>query len=274
MRFSFKAKGICCAAILLCSIIKSDAEETRYSASLKHLDGKYSSIFGIVPKEYDINSKDTLILTIRREGDSLVLDVQEAKHEQILRAPNELPLINIKEKPLHGLKLKIKGQEAGNINIQRYDEVALTEEQVKEASRLAVRFIPSSSPFKNLNLEKEEVELDLPMLLSFLGYNVVRIEDGKATLSKGDKKDAARWKLLLQSVFRFKSEENETYIELQGNGHVVLDEKQDLTELALKGDVAIHGSRKLPDGRIVPFNLISNYEYESQLESVGSPTSK
>lgn len=257
-----------CSLLWAASILRAENSAViRFTTNLKYTNGKYASIFGVIPKEYVINSKDLLIVDVVFSTNLITaIEVRTAKNEQILEAKNDLPVINTQDKKISGLKLRIKNDV---IDVERTDDQELTENEKTDAQRLAKRYLIQESLFNRLDFDEKGIAiLNLKRLLSFLGYTDVYEESGRAILMNINSNELMTG-MKIECSFKSGKNENGIYVELKGNGKVSLPASRDyVKEIRLQGDLVIHGQRKLADGRVVPFNLITDFEYDSVSEKM------
>ena len=238
----------------------------KHTSSLKFLNGTYSSIFGIVPKEYRIESQETRETIQRIESESLyTLELAASDTRRILSLEGETPTIETGAKPLTGKTLR-GTKEGDQWKAQIVGVENPSEEELKEAARLVARFAPGSSPFASLVWSPEgTATLDVSKVLTFLGYTQINEVHGTAVAKRSTSPEGAA-SIAVEIEANFTSGEggSRLTVDLKAAGPMEPNPASgEPATLALDGKLALHGQRKLPDGRVVPFNLITDFAYKT-----------
>lgn len=245
----------------------------KHTSTLKFLKGTYTSIFGFVPKEYTLESVDTReILQTIESDEGFVLNLVSSDSRRILSIPDETPTVESAPKPLTGKTLRVfKKAEAWDFEI--LGEAEAKDEETKEARRLVARFQPGASPFNPLVWDAEgRAPVDLTNLLKFLGYPQVNNLLGSARLQKPAAGQEGPARLEFEAAFEAGEKLSKISVEIKGKGEVVLSSSSSGHErVAITGDLTIHGQRELPDGRKVPYSVVTPFSYETSTVKVPSP---
>ena len=240
----------------------------KHLSTLKFLKGTYTSIFGIVPKRYTVESVETReSVQTMRGPDAFALDLVAANTQRILSLEGETPTIENGTKPLVGnTVLGVRRGDSWEPQIK--DVAAPSEAEQKEARRLVARFQPGGSPFLSPAWDTNgKAVLELPRVLRFFGYAQADEIHGSATLQKPEAEGKGA---SLEMSIQFTSGENveRITVELKGAGEVKLHEEEPgYSKVVLQGELTIHGNRVLEDGRKVPYSLITPYSYETTAET-------
>jgi len=243
----------------------------RYTTRLLMKNGKYSSIFGLVPKEGTLEVSESRVIDRREMSEEEVLvDLVSSSTKRVLVIPGELPMVEADPKPLTGKSVKIFRQEAGwgceILGIEQPDEV-----ERREAERLKTRFAPGGSPFEGMGSlgEGEVRELRLDGLLTFLGYSELSDVQGKASVTGGGAAAGSELAVAVGAMFRTGQGLAAQTVELEAKGRAVFAEGSAGPRfLSLAGTLFIHGQRELADGRRVPYSIVTDFEYEGRQEAV------
>lgn len=253
-----------------------------YRSQLDYGKATYASIFGLVPKEGPLELKEDRIIAREQIPGQPVfeLHLKESTVRRVLRIDGELPLLEIDPKPLTGRRLIIREAD-GRWKPEIQEIETPTPAELREADRLAARFAPGSSPFIGLPSDlSAEKPLDLPKLLTFLGYSTPQDIIGEAkvggaaasaehqgTTTPVDGKLPVR----IETMFSMGQDKDKISVELKAQGTVGKSPDQnDFSSLILKGNLMIAGQRDLPDGRRVPFNIIAEFTYKAEREIVAA----
>jgi len=237
----------------------------KHSTTLKFKNGTYASIFGIVPKEYKLESEETREILEKPEGaDAFTLDLVSSETRRILTLPDETPTVESAPKPLTGKSLHVvRRGEAWDFQIVGHDSP--TEEEKKEAQRLVARFQPGASPFHPLTWSPEGTAVvDLAALLKYLGYTQTHDLNGSARLTRASANPGDPLQLDVAANFDSGDQAARISVELKAAGTLRLPEAAGGDQkLEIEGDLTIHGQRVLPDGRKVPYSLITRFSYST-----------
>lgn len=251
----------------------SGAQVLKHTSTLRFLKGTYTSIFGFVPKEYTLESEETreILQTIGSEAE-FTLNLVSSDSRRILSIPDETPTVESAPKPLTGKTLRIfKKGDAWEFEI--LGETDAKEEEKREARRLVARFQPGATPFKPLAWDAQgNTPLDLANLLKFLGYPQANNLQGSAQLSRSAPDSEGPASLAFDAVFEAGEKVSKIAVEIKGKGEVVLSSSASGYErVAINGDWTIHGQRELPDGRKVPYSVVTPFSYETRTSKVTPP---
>ncbi len=254
--------------------VSAPAPALRHTTQLKFIDGSYTSVFGLVPKKCQLSSDDKRVIVERAGSDSssFTLEMLSSDVWRILSVPDENPTVSTTPKPLTGKTIRVvkKGDKWAPEILATAEP---TEEEEREAERLVVRFSPGSSPFRELVWNTEGVSsLDLAVLLRFLGYTHAKDVHGSATLSRVQDESPEKPSLRIEAAFESGEGIDRILVELNGKGSVLLSGvSPHYRKVQLDGDLSIHGHRVLPDGRKVPYSLITSFSYETSVSPEPAP---
>jgi len=277
IRSIFSAWLLCWA--LAVSLLAQDSAPSgtgheTFRTTLEYQEGRYTSIFGLVPKEGKLElSEERVIVKETTAGNpsEFRLKLESSRVRRMLDVAGELPTIDVDPKPLTGKSVHFVQREGKwEWSVDGVGELAAAE--AKEASRLVARFEPGRSPFAELSGEPgQERRLDLERFLVFLGYAAPREILGEATLGPGAAAGAGH-PVTLQTLFKSGAESEELTIEIDAKGHL-LDPETDggFRSLVLAGHLTVAGHRDLPDGRRVPFNIMTEFKYSVERSVAPSP---
>lgn len=256
----------------------------RVSSKLSLQNGTYTSIFGLVPKECGLSSEESRTVEVRQiSEEQCSLLVLDSETKRILSEPDEIPSVEAGQKPLTGKTLSLVKDGESGWKIEETCLSSLTEEEAKEADRLVSRYQPGkANPFSHLDYSTEKnTPLDTKSVLEYFGYtevsNITGDAEAKKILPDESASDAALTAIELKINVVFEAGEgiNKRSTELEGTGKILLDtEMKAPKQVDLNGKLAIHGERKLPDNRIVPYSIVSKFEYQgasSEKENPASP---
>jgi hypothetical protein len=240
----------------------------RHTSSLKFFNGTYSSIFGIVPKEYRLESQETRETIQRTESDTVYsLELVASDTRRILSLEGETPTIETGSKPLTGKTLR-RSKNGGEWKTEIIGVENPSEEELKEAFRLITRFAPGASPFEDLVWSPEgTAPLDVAKMLTFLGYTQTRDVHGTA-IAKRPAPEKAEQPIAVEIEANFTSGDgpSKLTVDLKAAGSLQLDGPAGAgaaMAFGLEGKLVLHGHRKLPDGRVVPYNLVTDFAYKT-----------
>ena len=250
------------------------AVQESYRTTLEYTEGRYTSIFGLVPKEGKLALKEERVV-VKESNPAQSLDFRlklgASSVRRLLEVPGELPTIEVDPKPLTGKTIHCV-QKDGKWDWSIEGVAAPTAAEQKEASRLAARFEPGRSPFLGVVGDPAaNRKLDLERLLVFLGYAAPREVLGEAVLGV-EVPGTPGLPVTLQTLFKTGEEKDELTVELEARGHLVSpDAKGGFRSFVLTGNLVVAGTRDLPDGRRVPFNIIAPFKYSVERSAMAAP---
>lgn len=255
------------------SHLSAAPHEQEHNTKLVLASGSYTSIFGLIPKTYLLEA--TEVRKLKQQWVSKTafsIETVSSESRKILSAEGENASIQIDAKPLTGKNVEFEIRD-GVWALKEMIDISLTKEEKKEAERLAMRYSPDLAPFKNLIFDEAGIaKIDAEQILKFLGYLPIQIDKGVVSLKKKEglgANEKAQGELTVDYVFQTKEEVANAAVELVGQGEIKWSNtKGDVQELTLKGELVIHGQRLLDDGRKVPYNLISDYSYQSSSKEI------
>lgn len=246
----------------------SSGAARRHVSSLKFENGSYTSIFGLVPKKYSLESQESReILQKTVDERHFSLELVASQTRRILSIPEEAPLIETLPKPLTGSTVQVTQQgETWEFEVPGRPE--LTEDEMKEARRLVARYQPGASPLVGITWGPEGAgTLDLQKLLTFLGYTQLSEVSGEAKVQKSGVAAGADdpFTVEVKAAFRSGEGSSQLSVELEAKGTAVVTPGGDAKQgLMLQGRLVLHGQRDLSDGRRVPYSLETDFRYETQ----------
>lgn len=269
----------CGKALVLADDVPSSlqpAPTVKHTSTLTFQNGTYTSIFGIVPKEYKLESQETREILQKIETDSVfTLEMVASETRRILSLPGETSTIETAPKPLTGKTVRVSKMGGG----WEPEIVGLSdpkEDEIKEAARLVGRYAPGASPFEALAWTAEgTASLDVEKVLTYLGYTQISEPYGTASAKRGPVPESAgpMAPVALEIEANFGSGEGESKItvELKAKGELKSSEDSPGSQsLKLEGRLAVHGQRKLADGRVVPYSLITDFAYQAMTAPASS----
>jgi hypothetical protein len=254
---------------VLASTPPGELHHQTYTSTLEYLNGKYASIFGLVPKEGKLSLKEERVIVREQAAGErgFTLQLVSSNVRRVLEIPDELPILVADPKPLTGRTLKVSEQDGSwKVNIVGLESP--TPVELREGDRLAARFHPDASPFPTNDRDpSKDLPLDLAKVLTYLGYVAPREMLGEAILvgqqqngSAADQSEGSP--LRIRSIFTMGEGLEEVTVELNAEGVVVLGNgTAECQKVQLAGSLAVAGRRKLEDGRIVPYNIFTDFKY-------------
>lgn len=249
----------------------SPAPQTRkHTSSLTFKNGTYTSIFGIVPKEYKLESEETREIILKKEDEStFTLMLVASETRRILSIPDETPSVESAPKLLTGKTLRVT-RAGEKWDFEVVGNVPPSEEETREAQRLITRYQPGASPFIKLPWTPEgTAAVDVVSLLVFLGYTHVSELHGSAQVKRSTNDPSGPLTLDVDAIFQSGEMNARISVELKASGTLLHPEEAAIEQkLRLDGQLNIHGERNLPDGRKVPYSLITEFKYETVSASV------
>ncbi|MFN0130861.1 MAG: hypothetical protein ACKV19_29720 [Verrucomicrobiales bacterium] len=253
-----------------------------YRSQLEYGKATYASIFGLIPKEGPFELKEDRVIVRKQVPGQPVFELhpKESNVRRVLRIPDELPLLENDPKPLTGRKLIVREVE-GRWKPEIQDVESPTPAELREADRLAARFAPGASPFVGLPSDlSTEKPLDLPRLLTFLGYATpedilgeAKVGGSPASAEKQGTRspEAGKLPIQIETMFSMGQDKDKISVELKAQGTLAKStEQDDFSSLILMGNLMIAGKRDLPDGRRVPFNVVADFTYKAEREVVAA----
>ncbi len=247
---------------------KISAAAAAYESKLKY-EGKYSSIFGIVPQEYDLEGEDIKKLAIfpGKDPGSLKIKVRFGEARQVLKIPDQIPQIESYPFVLQGKHILLSNNE-GEWTAKLAEESSdpVSSEMKLELDRFALRFNPETHPLSGRVYRLHQSQtIDLDKMLQFLGYLELGDVHGNAqAVLLADNDGAPVFGLKIKADFQSGKELRLRTIELEAEGKLTfMDTELSRYEFQLGGIMNIHGTKSLADGRKVPYSLIAKMEYNA-----------
>ena len=248
----------------------------KYSTKLGFSNGTYTSIFGLVPKKGELKLDEQRVIVVRpTDSGGFELEPISSTVQRTLSIPDELPTVENVTKPLTGKKVRVEpsGQDW---KTEILSEAAPTPEEKVEADRLSARFRPDNAPFVGIQFDAQgKGNVDLGKLLLFLGYTEVREVMGSAEarldLSRTSEKAPSSFEVKLQTAFSTGDGDRKISVDIDAQGTVSTPPNDPRpSTIKLGGKLGIHGHRDLPDGRRVPYSILTDFQYESVRETIAT----
>jgi hypothetical protein len=102
-------------------------------------------------------------------------------------------------------------------------------------------------------------------VLTYLGYSQLSEITGTAEVRRPSDSTASPWPLSVAASFNSGEKKEKVAIEIEGKGVLTMSaEHAGVKSLELAGRLVLHGYRDLPDGRNVPYSLITDFDYRKE----------
>lgn len=237
-----------------------------HATTLIFKNGTYTSIFGLVPKTYTIESEERRQIVQTPESDSaFTLQLLSSETRRILSSADEVPTVETSTKPLTGKTIR-STRTGDGWGFEVIGQAELTANEKREAERLVAAAKPGASPFESPVWNQDGVwSLDLAHVLTNLGYSQLSDITGKAEVRRPSESAASPWPLSVTASFNSGEKKEKVAIEIESKGELTMSsEHNGVKNLKLAGRLVLHGYRDLPDGRNVPYSLITDFDYRKE----------